>query len=172
MKRHVLFIIFSCITLYGFSQEKIVIDTIPKPLSNKPELLIELPLIQDNSLINSRFEFYNSTIFNQPLIPDYNGILGLKRSLSSNKPLGNTDLDFKFAYSPFFSSGKIFNQASYHINDKFLFGGNSFGMQSVFDRLTLNPAIQNMSTKGASMYMQYKVSKNFRIETRVSVTNH
>lgn len=172
MKIYVSFIIFSCITLYGFSQEKIVFDTIPKPLLNKPELLIELPFDQDNSLINSRFEFYNPAIFNQPLIPDYNGILGLKRILSSNKSLGSTDLDFNFAYSPFFSSGKIFNLASYHINDKFSFGGNSFGMQSVFDRPTLNPAIQNISTKGASMYMQYKVSKNFRIETRVSVTNH
>lgn len=75
-------------------------------------------------------------------------------------------------YSPFFSSGKIFNQATYRVNNRFSFGGNSFGAQSVFDQPALNPAIQNMSTKGASMFMQYKVSKNFKIETRVSVSNH
>jgi hypothetical protein len=66
----------------------------------------------------------------------------------------------------------VFNQATYQLNDKFSVGGNSFGAQSVFDRPKINSSINEMSTKGASMFMQYKVSKNFKVETRVSVSSH
>jgi len=92
--------------------------------------------------------------------------------LSSAKTYSSTNVNMGVGYSPFFTSGKIFNQAIYRVNDRFSFGGNSFGTQSVFDQPALNPAIQIMSTKGASMFLQYKVSKNFKIETRVSVSNH
>lgn len=156
----------------SFSQEKIILDTIQKPQIGKGELLFEQPLIIDNSLSFGKLNLVDPGIFSQPLIPDYNKILDIKKTLSSFKSASNTDLNMRFGYSPFFSSGKIFNQATYRVSDKFSFGGNSFGAQSVFDQPTLNPAIQNMSTKGASMFMQYKVSKNFKIETRVSLSNH
>jgi hypothetical protein len=58
------------------------------------------------------------------------------------------------------------------MNDRLLVGGNSFGVQSVFDQPRMNSSMQNMSTKGASVFMQYKVSKNFKVETRVSISNH
>ena len=57
-------------------------------------------------------------------------------------------------------------------SDKFSFGGNSFGAQSVFDKPRMNSSINDMCTKGASMFMQYKVSKNIKVETRVSVSSH
>lgn len=170
MKRIVSILIFSCITLLTFAQEKIIFDTIPNPAINKGELLFEQPLILDNALTFGKLNLINHSVFNQPLIPDYNKLLDFKKVLSSAKTYSSTNMGV--GYSPFFSSGKIFNQATYRVNDRFSFGGNSFGAQSVFDQPALNPAIQNMSTKGASMFMQYKVSKNFKIETRVSVSNH
>jgi len=172
MKTIVSILIFSCVALVSFSQEKIIFDTIPKPQIGKGELLLDQPLILGNSLSFGKLNLVDPGIFSQPLIPDYNKILDIKKTLSSFKSTSSSDLNMRFGYSPFFSSGKIFNQASYRINDKFLFGGNSFGAQSVFDQPAMNPAIQNMSTKGASMFMQYKVSKNFKIETRVSVSDH
>lgn len=172
MKTLVSILIFSCVALVSFSQEKIIFDSIPKPKVAKGELLFESPLILENPLPVVKLNMVDPGIFKQPLLPDYNKILDIKKNLLLFKSTGSSDLDMRFGYSPFFSSGKIFNQASYRVSDKFSFGGNSFGAQSVFDRPTMNPAVQNMSTKGASMFMQYKVSKNFKIETRVSVSNH
>ena len=50
-------------------------------------------------------------------------------------------------------------------------GGNSFGAQSVFDRPKMNQAIQDMSIKGASMFMQYNVTDHFKVQTRISISN-
>lgn len=36
----------------------------------------------------------------------------------------------------------------------------------------INATIQDMSIKGASMFLQYKVSDQFKIQTRVSISNH
>lgn len=71
--------------------------------------------------------------------------------------------------NPFISSGVIFNQATYNVSDKFVLGGNSFGANSIFS--TSMPNRENYDIRGATMFMQYKVSKNIKIETRVSVTN-
>ena len=111
-------------------------------------------------------------MFNQPLLPDYSKNLDIKKYLNSSKSTSESFSTNGFIISPIYTNGAVFNQSTYRVSDKFSFGGNSFGAQSVFDRPALNPAIQNMSTKGASMFMQYKVSKNFKVETRVSVSTH
>ena len=75
-----------------------------------------------------------------------------------------------FSLSPFFRNGAIFSQASYKLNDKFTMGGYSFGANSVFSAPFPNQGMNNFDTRGATMFMQYKVSKNIKIETRVSVS--
>jgi len=57
------------------------------------------------------------------------------------------------------------------LNDRLKVGGNRFGANSVFDAPAMNPAIQKMSIQGASMFMQYKISDKFKVETRVSISN-
>jgi hypothetical protein len=70
---------------------------------------------------------------------------------------------------PFAHSGAVFHQTVYQLNDKINVGGNSFGAKSIFSApLPLNGQNQ-WDVRGASMFMQYKVNKNFKIETRVSV---
>jgi len=172
MKTTLLILIFSWVALGAFTQEKVILDTIPKSQVGKGELLFEKPLVLDNSLSIEKLNFVDPAIFNQPLLPNYNKLLDLKKTFSYLRLASCSGIDMNFGYLPFLSNGKVFNQATYRVNDKFSFGGNSFGAQSVFDQPVLNPAIQNMNTKGASMFMQYKVSKNFKIETRVSVTSH
>jgi hypothetical protein len=77
-----------------------------------------------------------------------------------------------FLVSPLFHSGTIFNQASYQLNDKLTFGGNSFGVNSIFTAPLPHPSANQWENRGASMFMQYKVNRNFKIETRISVTGN
>lgn len=77
-----------------------------------------------------------------------------------------------FLVSPLFYSGTIFNQASYQISDKVSFGGNSFGVNSIFTAPLPHPSANQWENRGASMFMQYKVNRNFKIETRISVTGN
>lgn len=74
--------------------------------------------------------------------------------------------------SPFFHSGSVFHQATYQFGEKFAIGGNSFGMNSIFTPPPLNPSSNQWDVRGASMFMQYKVNRNFKIETRISVTGN
>ncbi len=73
--------------------------------------------------------------------------------------------------NPFIRSGIIFNQARYKVSEKFTLGGNSFGANSIFSAPLPNRGNTNFDYRGASMFMQYKISKNVKIETRVSVTS-
>lgn len=80
-------------------------------------------------------------------------------------------LNQPFIMHPFIHQAAIFNQATYRLSDKLSLGGNSFGINSALSAPLPNPSANQWDTRGASMFMQYKVNKNFRIETRISVTN-
>ena len=72
--------------------------------------------------------------------------------------------------APFLRNGTIFSQGSYQLNDKFRVGGYSFGGNSVFSAPFPNQNINNFDFRGSTLFMEYKVSDKFKIETRVSVT--
>jgi len=74
------------------------------------------------------------------------------------------------SFLPFFSSSRLFHHATYRLNDKFMLGGSSFGANSIHSLSRALPGSNNWDTRGASMFMEYKVNRNFRIETRISVT--
>ena len=174
MKQLLFILVFSLVALIGSAQEKIINDSIPANVYPEEigKLNMELPINFAEPFSFEKFNFSDPSVFKQPLLPDYTKNLDFKKLLN---PQVVTSTYYSFSqplYYPFYTNGTVFNQATYRINDKLSFGGNSFGAQGIFDKPQVNPAIQNMSTKGASMYMQYKVSKNFKIETRVSVTNH
>lgn len=173
MKRFALVIISSCVMLFAFAQEEIVFDSIPK-IKKAPEvqtLNMIRPDISGESFSSEQFNWIDPALFHQPLLPDYTKNLDFKKYLN---PSGFTETSFStfgFGYSPFLTGERIFNQSAFRLNKRFLIGGNSFGARSVFDKPGMNSSIQQMSTKGASMFMQYKVSKNFKVETRISISN-
>lgn len=174
MKRLISILIFSCVMISAFAQEKIVSDTIsrlPDESVLRPSIPMK-PLISEEIFSSDVPVFFDKSIFNQPLIPAYNKNLDFLKYLHASKTKSISTTEMGIGFFPFLSTGKIFNQSTYQLNDKLVFGGNSFGVQSVFDKPKLNPAIQDMSTKGASMFLQYKISKNFKVEGRVSITNH
>ncbi len=174
MKRFIFSLISFCAVLFSYAQEEIRLDSIPKIHQEDrfKELTMEKPLLFESSFSMGEINLIDKSMFDQPLLPDYSKNLDLKKYLNFTKSSTGALTASGFIISPFYTNGVVFNQSTYRLGDKFSFGGNSFGAQSVFDRPELNPAIQNMSTKGASMFMQYKASKNFKVETRVSVSTH
>lgn len=173
MKRLFSLLIFSCAVAFASAQEKIISDSIPESINitETKELMPGMPLLLKSSFSEEIFNLPDPSLFSQPLLPDFSKNLDFKKYFNQSNISAGT-YNYQLGLSPFYANGMVFNQAKYKLNDRFSFGGNSFGAQSIFDQPQMNPAIQNMSTKGASMFMQYKVSKNFKIETRVSVTNH
>jgi len=73
-------------------------------------------------------------------------------------------------FSPFLSSGTLYNQASYRVSDRFVIGGAGYGFRSVFSAPLPGNLTKPLDMRGATMFFQYKVSPNFKIETRISVT--
>ena len=72
--------------------------------------------------------------------------------------------------SPFYQNGMVLSEAAYKIGDKFTLGGFSYGMNHMMMMPPPAPGINNFNRYGSTMFMQYKVSKNFKIETRVNVS--
>lgn len=172
MKRFILFLISSCAVVSVYSQEEIRLDSMTKAQSKVAvkELNIEKPLLFENSFSIGEINSLDKNLFNQPLLPYYNKNLDFIKNLNYSKATFESFSTKGFIVSPFYTNGMVFNQTTYRLNNRFSFGGNSFGAQSVFDKPRMNPSINDMSTRGASMFMQYKVSKNIKVETRVSVS--
>jgi hypothetical protein len=73
--------------------------------------------------------------------------------------------------SPFLRNETVFSGSVYRLNDRFSLGGYSFGANSVFTAPLPNQGMNPFDVRGSTLFMQYKVSKNFKIETRVNVTH-
>ncbi len=71
--------------------------------------------------------------------------------------------------SPFYLNSTILSSQAVQLNDKLVIGGYSYGANSIFSAPLPNQNPSYFDTYGSTMFMQYKVSKNFKIETRVSV---
>ena len=150
----------------------------------------ELPPL-DSALVNDSLLIPDAPLLNMPVTPElWTPEMGVKTYKLPHidfddaflnfrqdynyyiyNPQGTDNLNIPFAAMPFISSGAIFNQAAYKLSDKITVGGNSFGANSIFSTPLPNSGFNNFDYRGASMFFQYKVSKNIKIETRVSVTN-
>lgn len=74
--------------------------------------------------------------------------------------------------APFPGNGRIFNQATYQFNEKWILGGNSFGMSMFPGAPAAGRGMNQWNFRGASMFMEYKVSKNVRIGAGISVNGN
>jgi len=77
---------------------------------------------------------------------------------------------FGISPAPFLRNETVFSGAAYQMGDRFILGGYSFGANSVFSAPFPNQGMDNFDVRGSTLFMQYNVSKNFKIETRVNVT--
>ena len=76
----------------------------------------------------------------------------------------------EFINYPFLRNVTILNGAAYKVSDNFLIGGNSYGGRSIFTSPFPGQNFNNFDFRGSSLFMQYNVSKNFKIETHINVT--
>jgi len=132
---------------------------------------MERPLNFDETDFPIEFNLLDASIFKQPLLPDYNKNLDFIKYLKPSKTTGFSNYAEWTSFNPIYPYGHVFNQSSYQVNSRISVGGNSFGARSAFEPPKLNSSIQDMSIKGASMFIQYKVNDSFRIQTRVSISN-
>lgn len=72
-------------------------------------------------------------------------------------------------FSPFYQNGMVLSEAAYKVGDKFTFGGFSYGANSMMSAPLPNQGMNKFDSYGSTIFLQYKVSKNFKIETRVNV---
>ena len=75
----------------------------------------------------------------------------------------------RYSFIPFFRNGRILSSAEYKMGDRFTFGGFSYGANSIFSVPSFNPVNNKFDIYGSTLFLQYKISKNFKIETRVNV---
>jgi hypothetical protein len=71
---------------------------------------------------------------------------------------------------PYLRNGTIFSEGSYQLNEKFRLGGYSFGGNSIFSAPFPNQNRNNYDFRGSTLFMEYKVSDKFKIQTSVSVS--
>ncbi len=72
-------------------------------------------------------------------------------------------------FSPFNQNGMILSEGAYRISNRFTFGGYSYGTNPM-NLPPPMPGMNDFSRYGNTMYMQYKVGKNFKIETRFNIS--
>lgn len=72
-------------------------------------------------------------------------------------------------FSPYYTNAQVLSQAAYKLGDKLTIGGFSYGANSLHTAPLPKNNSSYFDTYGSTMFMEYKVSKNFKIETRVSV---
>jgi len=85
----------------------------------------------------------------------------------------------RFAYfpsgyflTPFSGTGIVFNQASWKASPRLTVGGSSFGFSDPFHAPLPVAGSGQYPNRGMSVFMEYKVGKNFRISGGVTVSGH
>jgi hypothetical protein len=128
-------------------------EEIPEMMNLKTKL--EVPAFDFSKYLNSRWRVDYSTFNGQNYLP-------------GNIPNIQTGSFF----SPFYGSGTIFNQAVYQLSGKLMVGGNSFGANSIYGAPFNRSGTGPYDMHGASLFLEYKVSRNFRIGGSISVSNN
>jgi hypothetical protein len=165
--------LFVVLLLGGLSTraQEMLMPVLPQLDSTQLELQRQ---IQYHQLISGTFE--NSELMEVPQLPkfDFSAAIAQRININPSGMLRTATfggfMPGMYGFSPFLRNGAIFSAASYQLSNKFTVGGYSFGANSIFSAPLPNQGMNNFDTRGSTLFMQYKVSKNFKIETRVSVS--
>jgi hypothetical protein len=155
--------------------------------SSAQELL--MPVIPENDSIisdTSRHYLYNNPLpaelfsLNQAFqLPEFN----FEIELAKRRNYFFSDLNYNqyvtgnffsltpgFVFPALIRNGLVFSGANYMIGDRISLGGFSYGGNSIFTAPFPNQGTDNFDFRGSTLFMEYNVSKNFKIGTSVSVT--
>ncbi|HKJ42743.1 MAG TPA: hypothetical protein VKA27_11655 [Sunxiuqinia sp.] len=109
-------------------------------------------------------------------VPALNQNFSLTEGLVKDYQINTTDYNLPiastyFRINPFVNSLAITNQAHYKLSNKFTLEGSSFVGNSIFNPLPANPSVQDMNIHGASLLLQYKLSKHVKVSGSVTISN-
>ena len=167
-------ILFSISSLISNAQEGLT-PLMPAPEIDTLQPALERQMIYYQLLsgtLNSEFSYqsfqlpefdFNSALTNRWSY-NYDGFSFNNSRLNLFNPGG-----FGFYPTLFLRDATVLSSGEYQFSDKFKIGGFSYGANSVFSAPFPNQGLNNYDYRGATMFMQYKVSKNFKIETSVNV---
>lgn len=68
----------------------------------------------------------------------------------------------------FFHNGSVLSSAVYKLNDRLKLGGYSLGFNPAFTAPLPNQGIHNFDVRSSTLFMQYNISKKFKVETRIT----
>lgn len=77
---------------------------------------------------------------------------------------------FDYSFTPFASNGFILSEGAYNLGNRFVFGGYSYATNPAKMPPMAPMGTNQFNVYGSTMFMQYKVGKNFKIETRFNVS--
>lgn len=148
-------------------------------------LQMEFTEIDSTQLVVQRqLEYYqlisgNSAFLNEDFaLPEFNIQEGNTNNYNLNLDyfsLGNYNItnvslgSMSTAYSPYYRNGTVLSSAAYRLGEKFTLGGFSYGANSMYSAPFPNKDANTFDAYGSTIFMEYKVSKNFKIGTRVNV---
>jgi hypothetical protein len=71
--------------------------------------------------------------------------------------------------SPYFYNAEMLSSSAFELGDKFVIGGYSYGANLINSAPLPNQNSNYFDAYGSTLFMQYKVSKKFKIETSISI---
>lgn len=92
-------------------------------------------------------------------------------ALAAFPNLNYTSLSFHGSdiVSPYYYNAEMLSSAAFELGDKFVIGGYSYGANLINSAPLPNQNMGYFDAYGSTMFMQYKVSKKFKIETSISI---
>lgn len=169
MRTGLLLLVLCLFALQGIAQQgpQLMIPEEDSTEFKADEILLTQPIIESESFKNDYYYKLNSLPLN------INQAYFNRYALNPNifeKPSYTVIPETSFTLaSPFYSNGQIFGGSSTSLSENVTVGGYSYGANSVFSAPLPNRQNSQFDTYGSTLFMQYKVSKKFKIETRVSV---
>ncbi len=128
------------------------------------KLLHGIPLA-DEWLQQERLTDYNFN-FGQPGLRDF----GVTAFTAESWLFGIPTTGYvRTVSNPFFRNATILSGSAWQLNDRFTLGGYSFGANSWITAPFPNQGQNSFDFRGSTIFMQYNVSKNVRVETRLNV---
>ncbi|WP_319502383.1 hypothetical protein [uncultured Draconibacterium sp.] len=92
-------------------------------------------------------------------------------ALAAFPQLNYTGLSFHgsdIVSAPYYNA-EMLSSAAFELGDKFVIGGYSYGANLINTAPLPNQNMGYFDAYGSTMFMQYKVSKKFKIETSISI---
>jgi hypothetical protein len=174
--KHILYFLFLIpgIILFQFLSAQ---EPVKRPYHPEDSLKLSAPGLYEPGFNLSALkpDLFNVTDINLTFVTpsiDFSGILNKRWKIDG--PFTNRFLTFPSISTYFFfpGTGTVFNQAVYQATDKLKIGGNSFGINSLLHAPLPGVGLRNYDYRGMSVFMEYKINKNFRIGGSISVAGN